>query len=145
MAAAAVATRGSAGVNVERGARSARRESLGLIFGFCGGCPASSVSIVVGRDASQIAPPAATAFSAMPIHVVVRRPMAGRSQKPVATAPSAAPAVFAAYSTPASAVAPAYQPTAIGNVAPMAVAGTTRSATEISTRTAPNVAGARPS
>src|SRR5204862_1266608 len=98
MAAAAVATRGSAGVNVERGARSARRESLGVIFGFCGGCPASSVSIVVGRDASQIAPPAATPFSAMPIHVVARRPMAGRSQKPVATAPSAAPAVFAAYS-----------------------------------------------
>src|SRR5260221_1811121 len=114
MAAAAIATRGIAGDNVERGACQPRGERLKLIVGFFAECSASLMSIVAGRDASQNAPPAATTFSTTPSHVVARTPMAGMSQKPVAIAESAAPAVFAAYNCPASAVAIAYQPTAIG-------------------------------
>ena len=57
-------------------------------------------SLVVDRDASQSAPHAAVTFSLTPNHVVPRNPIEGMSQKPVASAPTAAPAVFAASQLP---------------------------------------------
>src|SRR5438132_4715716 len=56
----------------------------------------------VSRD-SHRAPAAATTFSVTPTYVVARRPTAGIRKNPAATAPPAAPAVFAAYRIPVSA------------------------------------------
>src|SRR6478672_9286837 len=73
-------------------------------------------------------------LSPTPTQVVPRRPSVGMSQKPAASAPSAAPAVFDAYSDPAPEKeawlwsCDASQPAAIGKVAPIAAAGTPRSA-----------------
>src|SRR5262249_7691755 len=69
------------------------------------------------------APAAAERLGATPTQVVPRRPSAGTSQKPAAIAPVAAPAVFAAYNTPASAIVVASALAATGNVAPIAIAG----------------------
>src|SRR5258705_4334894 len=49
---------------------------------------------------SQSAPAAAAMFSPTPTKVVPRRPSVGISQNPAQSAPSAAPAVFAAYKEP---------------------------------------------
>ena len=96
-------------------------------------------------------------LSATPTQVVPRMPSAGISQKPAAVAPSAAPDVFAAYNAPAPAAAvsarssrdvafiDAIQAAAIGNVAPMAAAGTPSSARLSVRRTRANRAGASPS
>src|SRR5438105_749630 len=97
------------------------------------------------RPASHIAPVAATTFSATPTHVVPRRPRAGMSQKPAPIAPSAAPAVFVAYSVPVSPASAAYQPAAMGKVAPIAAAGMPRSARLVATRIIAKRAGAVPS
>src|SRR6185436_7820407 len=56
-----------------------------------------------GVLASHHAPAAAATFNPTPTHVVARRPSAGIRRNPAPMAPSAAPAVFAAYSSPASA------------------------------------------
>src|SRR6266849_3827920 len=140
--AAAVQARAGAGAtSIERKGRKAREEFvLGRVFAGS----AVSALIVVDR-ASHSAPPAAATFNAMPTHVVARRPIAGIRKKPAAIAPTAAPPVLAAYSTPVSAAALANQPAAIGNVAPIAAAGTPSRARLIATRTTANCAGAVPS
>lgn len=88
--------------------------------------------------------------------VVPRRPIAGTSQKPAPIAPAAAPAVFAAYNTLAldagvrdaradRIAASASQATPIGNVPPMAIAGTVSSSRLEATRTSPKRIGSPPS
>src|SRR5581483_171161 len=94
---------------------------------------------------TRSAPAAATAFSATPTHVAPVSPIAGISQNPAATAPTAAPAVFAAYRTPTSAAAVENHDAAIGNVAPIAAAGTPRIRRLTATRTTASRAGAVPS
>src|SRR5713226_2614303 len=141
--AAAVQARAGAGAaSIERKGRKAREEFvLGCVFAGSAGFTFH----VAGRDASHSAPAAATRFNATPTQVVARRPIAGIRKKPAAIAPAAAPAVLAAYSTPVSAAPLANQPAAIGNVAPIAAAGTPSSARLIATRTTANCAGAVPS
>src|SRR5262249_16661968 len=100
---------------------------------------------------SKSAPAAAVTFNPTPTQVVPCRPSVGTSQKPAASAPSAAPAVFDAYRYPAPEkdARPlsydASQPAAIGKVAPIAAAGTPRSARLMTTRTMAKRAGAAPS
>ena len=94
----------------------------------------------------------------MPIQVVARTPIAGINQRPAASAPTAAPAVLAAYNPPASAApsdagdwrrdccgdlkaAFVNQAAAIGNVAPIAMVGSPSAAMDSTTRTIPNRAG----
>src|SRR5947208_1422162 len=112
---------------------------------------------IASRRESHSAPRAAAPLSATPTQVVARRPTAGSNQNPAPIAPAAAPAVFAAYRTPASAAdrllagafivtyASTNHDAAIGNVAPMAAAGTASSARLSVTRTSPNRTGASPS
>jgi hypothetical protein len=129
--------------DVERGTRGTRRVflffDLSVVFS---ARSAISALIVVGTEASQSAPPAAMTFKSTPTHVVPRRPSAGISQNPAAIAPTAAPAVFAAYSRP---VSPASQFAATGKVAPIAAAGTPSSARLMATRTSAKRPGAAPS
>src|SRR5262245_4301509 len=95
------------------------------------------------RDSHQ-APTAATTFNATPTQVVAFRPSAGMSQKPAATAPIAAPTVFAAYKAAAELRA-AVHAAAMGNVAPMAAAGMPTSVRLIRTRRSAKRVGAVPS
>src|SRR5216683_1605938 len=107
--------------------------------------------------ASHNAPRAAAPLSPTPIQVVPRRPTAGMNQKPAPIAPAAAPAVLAAYRTPASAeergaafglslaVTSENHEAAIGNVAPIAAAGTASNARLSVMRTNANRTGASPS
>src|SRR5262252_5019928 len=97
-------------MNPERPAAAIPRRSDGIHFaiaarlyfpGFASAGSSGSALIVV--DASHSAPPAEKRFRTIPTHVVARRPTAGMSQKPVAMAPSAAPAVLVAYNSPACA------------------------------------------
>jgi hypothetical protein len=69
-----------------------------LVFGRLGlRDPAPGTRAAAGRErARSNAPPATPTFSAMPIHVDARRPIAGISQNPAASAPAAAPIVFQA-------------------------------------------------
>ncbi|SRR5258706_7909632 len=146
------ASTGAGITTVERKGRNARKEFFleslfaGLaVFAFIVVPATPKLAFSSGerrRVFSQSAPPAAIAFKSTPIHVVPRRPRAGISQNPAAIAPTAAPAVFAAYSRP---VSPASQFAAIGNVAPIAAAGTPSSARLIATRTSAKRAGAAPS
>src|SRR6266851_2634983 len=83
------------------------RTCLALFFGPSVRVPRDAGEIAGGIAASQSPPAAASRFSTTPMDVEPRRPIAGMSQKPAAMAPIAAPAVFAAYTAPASAaVAP---------------------------------------
>src|SRR5262245_35557858 len=95
--------------------------------------------IVSSPAASRIAIRAATTFRAAPVHVAPRMPDAGIIQNPAARAPTAAPAVFAAYSAaaPAALFAPlasTNHAAASGNVAPIATAGTPTSRRPINRR-----------
>ena len=132
--------------DIERRVRRERRDCFFFVVA-CRFSASSAISAfdVTVRDWSHHAPAAAMTFSRTPTHVVARRPMAGIRKKPAAMAPAAAPAVFTAYSTPVSAAFRAYQSAAIGNVAPIAAAGTPSSARLIATRTSANCAGALPS
>jgi hypothetical protein len=124
-----------------------------LFFGFLRGffSATSAGSAVSDFAPSHNAPAAAATFSPTPTQVVPRRPSVGTSQKPAASAPSAAPAVFDAYSDPVpekearSLSRDASQAAAIGKVAPIAAAGMPRSARLITTRTIAKRAGAAPS
>ena len=94
------------------------------------------LSGIVAWRARYIAPAAAITFTRTPSQIVFAAPSAGRSTKPVATAPSAAPAAFEAYNT-RSARPPrgsAWHPRiAIGYVAPMRAAGIDTSARQKAT------------
>src|SRR5262249_20604248 len=116
-----------------------------LVFFWFVGFSVSAASSACDERAIQTAPTAAVAFSATPTQVVPLTPIAGINQNPAATAPSAAPAVLAAYRTPASVVTGEYHDAAIGNVAPMAAAGAPRSSRLIATRTIASRAGVWPS
>ena len=146
MAAAVIATRGEG----KGGAAGARRDrSPRRAFALEGaivlrGSRASSAWMADPREAIHNAPAAAAPLSAAPAIVAPRRPIAGINQKPAAIAPAAAPAVFAAYSTPASAAAEAYQPVATGKVAPIAAAGMPTSTRLIVSRTIANRIEASP-
>src|SRR6266849_5146872 len=110
--------------------------------------PRDAGEIAGGIAASQSAPAAASRFNTTPMDVEPRRPIVGMSQKPAAMAPIAAPAVFAAYTAPASAaVAPeavlsANHAAASGKVAPIAAAGMPSSSRLSATRTAAKRNGA---
>src|SRR5262245_38469180 len=72
-------------------------------------------------------------------------PIAGMRKKPAATAPRAAPAVFAAYKPPASAAPVEYHAAAMGKVAPIAAAGSPIRTRLVATRAIANRIGAPPS
>jgi hypothetical protein len=75
----------------------------------------------------------------------MRMPAAGSSTKPVKIEPIAAPAVLNAYSRPASDADLAEAATAIGKVAPIAVAGMPTSSSASAARIRPNRIPAWPS
>src|SRR5438046_2326805 len=98
MPAATAASRGAAAETASvgpRGARGPLRRAAFPVRSLNGGRETGAAS-VRGLDDNQKAPAAAPMLSATPTHVVPRRPNAGISQKPAATAPSVAPPVFAA-------------------------------------------------
>src|SRR5947209_6232954 len=100
-----------------------------------------------------MAPAAPEALRMAARNVAPRTPIAGTSRNPAAIAPIAAPAVFAAYSAPASAAPPlsssfagppgaplnlaANQDAATGKVAPIAAAGMPRRVRAMPRRTRP--------
>src|SRR4051812_6828147 len=98
--------------------------------GFSAGSAGSAGSAPNVLFESHHAPPATTRFRLTPTHVVARKPSVGTRKNPAPIAPTAAPAVLAAYSTAAGFplraddAEPANQAAAIGKVAPIAAAGT---------------------
>src|SRR5262245_47435757 len=99
---------------------------------------ATSVPAAGPSPAIRHAPAAAAAFKRTPTQVVPLNPNAGRSTNPAASAPIAAPVVFAAYITPASRAAARAlwmnQRDAVGKVAPIAAAGIASSSRLAATR-----------